>query len=60
MKNVVDFLKQNANRNWDKEYPILKEKFSNVLISAPKPQKGFGKVKINYKQWDYLNKKLNL
>jgi hypothetical protein len=59
-KHVVNFLKQNANDNWKQKYPILKQKFSSIAGSGQKQQKGFGKVKINYKQWDFLNKKLNL
>lgn len=58
---VVNFLKPNAGRNWEQKYPVLKKKFSNVSGTGQKnQQRGFGKVKINYKQWDYLNKKLNL
>jgi hypothetical protein len=60
MQNVVHFLKQNPIRNLEKKYPILREKFGNITGSGQARQKGFGKVKINYKQWDYLNKKLNL
>jgi hypothetical protein len=60
MQNVVHFLKNNPGRNWEKKYPILADKFSSVKGTGRNQQKGFGKAKINYKQWDYLNKKLNL
>lgn len=61
MQNVLTFLKQNpSSRTWDKKYPILKQKFGKIAGSGQKKQKGFGKAKINYKQWDYLNKKLKL
>jgi hypothetical protein len=59
-KHVVDFLKQNVNENSVHKYPILKQKFSTIAGNGRNQQKGFGKVKINYKQWDFLNKKLNL
>ena len=38
----------------------MANKFSSVKGTGRNQQKGFGKAKINYKQWDYLNKKLNL